>query len=136
MKKNLVHYFLRVEGLAVFLTALVMYFWVLDGSWILFAILILTPDLSFFAYYLGKTYGASLYNSFHTYLGPFVLAGIFYFIGVNTEFDAVAGYLIALIWIAHIGADRAAGYGLKYNDSFKHTHLQRVYEPTSKHVKK
>jgi hypothetical protein len=33
---------------------------------------------------------------------------------------------VTLIWIAHIGVDRALGYGLKYPSSFKDTHLQRV----------
>jgi hypothetical protein len=33
---------------------------------------------------------------------------------------------LALIWLAHIGADRALGYGLKYPTDFKDTHLQRV----------
>jgi hypothetical protein len=33
---------------------------------------------------------------------------------------------VSLIWIAHIGADRAIGYGLKYPSAFKDTHLQRV----------
>jgi hypothetical protein len=33
---------------------------------------------------------------------------------------------IGVIWIAHIGFDRALGYGLKYPDSFKATHLGRV----------
>ncbi|MGQ7476239.1 DUF4260 family protein [Streptococcus suis] len=28
-----------------------------------------------------------------------------------------------LIWLAHIGWDRAFGYGLKYESGFKHTHL-------------
>ena len=28
-----------------------------------------------------------------------------------------------LIWIAHIGFDRLAGYGLKYGSGFGHTHL-------------
>jgi hypothetical protein len=29
----------------------------------------------------------------------------------------------ALVWFAHIGMDRALGYGLKYEDAFQHTHL-------------
>jgi hypothetical protein len=33
---------------------------------------------------------------------------------------------LALIWLAHIGADRALGYGLKYPTRFQDTHLQRV----------
>jgi hypothetical protein len=31
---------------------------------------------------------------------------------------------IALIWLAHIGIDRALGYGLKYSAGF--THLGRI----------
>ena len=30
---------------------------------------------------------------------------------------------LALIWCAHIGMDRLLGFGLKYPDAFKHTHL-------------
>jgi hypothetical protein len=30
---------------------------------------------------------------------------------------------LALVWFAHIGMDRALGYGLKYDDAFTHTHL-------------
>jgi hypothetical protein len=30
---------------------------------------------------------------------------------------------VALIWINHIGVDRLLGYGLKYADGFKWTHL-------------
>ena len=33
---------------------------------------------------------------------------------------------LALIWLAHIGADRLLGYGLKYPTAFTDTHLQRV----------
>ena len=33
---------------------------------------------------------------------------------------------VALIWLAHIGADRLLGYGLKYPTAFKDTHLNRV----------
>ena len=33
---------------------------------------------------------------------------------------------LGLVWLAHIGMDRVLGYGLKYNDSFKHTHLGQI----------
>jgi len=33
---------------------------------------------------------------------------------------------IALIWLAHIGIDRALGYGLKYETGFTYTHLGRI----------
>jgi hypothetical protein len=33
---------------------------------------------------------------------------------------------IALIWLAHVGFDRALGYGLKYATGFADTHLGRI----------
>ena len=33
---------------------------------------------------------------------------------------------IALVWFAHIGLDRALGYGLKYDAGFRFTHLGRI----------
>jgi hypothetical protein len=33
---------------------------------------------------------------------------------------------VALIWLAHIGFDRALGYGLKYKAGFGFTHLGRI----------
>jgi hypothetical protein len=33
---------------------------------------------------------------------------------------------IALIWFAHIGFDRALGYGLKYPSAFQNTHMGRI----------
>jgi hypothetical protein len=33
---------------------------------------------------------------------------------------------IAMIWMAHIGIDRALGYGLKYSEGFGFTHLGRI----------
>jgi uncharacterized protein DUF4260 len=56
----------------------------------------------------------------HTYALPVALATI----GVVADADATVA--IGLIWIAHIGADPALGYGLKYPSGFKDTHLQRV----------
>jgi hypothetical protein len=33
---------------------------------------------------------------------------------------------LAMIWLAHIGIDRALGYGLKYRTGFANTHLGRI----------
>ena len=53
-------------------------------------------------------------------VGPLVLGAI----GASLN-QPLIGQL-ALIWIAHIGLDRAIGYGLKYASGFKETHLARV----------
>lgn len=61
--------------------------------------------------------GAASYNAAHTYVPPIVLGVI----GLTS--GHVLPLQLALIWGAHIAADRLLGYGLKYPDAFKHTHL-------------
>jgi hypothetical protein len=55
-------------------------------------------------------------------------AGLKQFEGTASELadvrvDAVLPVQVALIWIGHIGADRLAGYGLKFETGFRDTHL-------------
>lgn len=107
---------LRLEGLVV-LAGAVMGYWFLGGNWWIFALLLLAPDLSFFGIMAGEKAGARIYNLAHTYTIPAVLGAIGWFGGI--------GWLtfVALIWVAHIGMDRAVGYGLKYPGLDGHTHL-------------
>jgi Domain of unknown function (DUF4260) len=109
---------LRLEGLVMLAGAVALY---AHGhmDWRLFAILFLAPDLSFLAYLFGPRVGAAGYNSVHAIIGPIVLAAF----AVTT--NATMPLAIALIWFAHIGFDRALGYGLKYATGFGHTHLNR-----------
>lgn len=110
---------LRLEGLAVLIGALALYFDAGFG-WLLLIVLILAPDLSVIGYVAGPRTGAACYDVVHTYVLPIALgvAGVL--------FDANTAIQLALIWLAHIGMDRAVGYGLKYPTGFKDTHLQRV----------
>ncbi|MGQ0605223.1 MAG: DUF4260 domain-containing protein [Anaerolineales bacterium] len=110
---------LHVEG-GVLLTLVMFAFWMTQGNWWLFALLILAPDLAMVGYLAGPRVGAATYNAFHTYLLP----GVFAVIGLLT--GSALPLHIALIWFAHIGGDRMLGYGLKYTTAFKDTHLQRV----------
>jgi hypothetical protein len=110
---------LRIEGIAVFAGAIALYFH-LDFGWPLLLVLILAPDLSALGYLAGPQLGSVTYDLFHTEVWPVVLAVA----GVLGGTDALVQ--ISLIWLAHIGADRACGYGLKYPTGFKDTHLQRV----------
>ncbi len=110
---------LRLEGLTLFIGMTLLYgLW--DGSWWVYLILFLVPDLSFAAYLAGPKFGAVVYNAAHSYLAPVTLM---------TSGLAGASPLtlsIAMIWLAHIGIDRALGYGLKYFDGFGFTHLGRI----------
>jgi hypothetical protein len=110
---------LHLEG-AVLLSMSVVLYWRLEGNWWLFALLLLAPDLSMLGYLGGRAIGAGVYNFFHTYLLPVCVA----LYGVLAG-NALAIQL-ALIWLAHIGADRLLGFGLKYATGFKDTHLSRV----------
>jgi hypothetical protein len=110
---------LRLEALALFLAAIALY--VNSGAgWRLFAILILVPDLSMAFYLGGPRIGAAAYNAAHSTLGPIALAAASFFIPQPLLFP------IALIWAAHVGFDRALGYGLKYPSRFGDTHLGRI----------
>ena len=107
---------LRMEGAALLAASLVAYQWQL-GSWWVFAALFLAPDLSMLGYLAGPALGARLYNLVHTEVAPIFLAMYAIAVGRN---DVVP---YALIWLAHLGFDRMAGYGLKYATRFRDTHL-------------
>ncbi|HLJ71557.1 MAG TPA: DUF4260 domain-containing protein [Roseiarcus sp.] len=110
---------LRLEGAALAIGA-AFFYWRLGGSWLLFVLLFLAPDLSFLAYLLSPRAGAVGYNALHATIGPLVLLVI----GAWT--DRSPCEWVALIWLAHIGFDRALGYGLKYAEAFNTTHLGRI----------
>ena len=47
--------------------------------------------------------------------------------GISARFANFSPFsLIAMIWLAHIGFDRALGYGLKYASGFGFTLLGRI----------
>lgn len=110
---------LRLEGLMILAAAVAIY---ANGgySWWLFAALLLVPDLSALPYLINKRWGAISYNLIHTYVGPLLLA----LFALSTNSDFVLQ--LVMIWFAHIGMDRVVGYGLKYTEGFKQTHLGRV----------
>jgi Domain of unknown function (DUF4260) len=110
---------LHLEGVAVAVAALVIYFWA-GHPWWLILVLALAPDLAMAAYAAGPRRGAAAYDVVHTYVLPVALGTV----GVVADSDAAVA--VALIWLIHIGVDRAIGYGLKYPSGFKDTHLQRV----------
>jgi hypothetical protein len=119
MLDRLPHLLLRLEGLAVGAAAVVLYFHE-DFGWILFVALILAPDLSFAAYAFGPKVGAIAYDAVHTEIFPVALGTLGVVAGSSSATK------VALIWLAHTGADRLLGYGLKYPTAFKDTHLSRA----------
>jgi len=82
-----------------------------------YAALFLAPDVSMLGYLFGTHVGAYTYNIFH-HKGIAILV---YLLGMYISADVVmfAGVLL----FGHSAFDRIFGYGLKYTDNFKNTHL-------------
>ena len=116
--KNLV----RLEEL--FLVILSFYlFLTLRFAWWWFFVLLLKPDLSMIGYLFNPRVGAILYNVVHhrmTSVLLFLLGGM-----LPAQWMQAA----ALILFGHSSLDRVFGYGLKYLDSFQHTHLGMIGQP-------
>lgn len=110
---------LRIEGAALFVAAIAAYAFLGQG-WLLFVVLILVPDISMLGYLAGPRVGAFSYNAAHVTAVPLLLVVVAYL----TEMSLAVA--IGLIWLAHIGIDRALGYGLKFASDFRDTHLGRI----------
>jgi len=117
---------LRLEGFALALVALALYARA-GGTATQFATLFLAPDASMLFYVFGARIGATAYNAVHSTLSPLALAAL----GVFASQTAFVP--IALIWLAHIGLDRALGYGLKRATGFSDTHLGRIGKARNTH---
>lgn len=111
---------LRSEGLVLLAAALATYFSALDEPLWLVPLLLFVPDVFMAGYARSAKVGAALYNLAHAYPAPALLGAVA--VGTSNHlWEAVA-----LVWFAHIGMDRALGYGLKYSDGFAHTHRGQI----------
>jgi hypothetical protein len=107
---------LRLDGLVLLAAALILFASTHQPWWLVPAVILL-PDLFMLGYLRGTRAGAAVYNLGHSYPLPAAMS--------------LAGALghhpltlaLGLLWLAHIGMDRLARYGLKYDVSFQHTHL-------------
>lgn len=108
--------FLQLEGVVLFVASLSL-FAATHQPWWWIPALLFAPDFFMVGYARSTKLGAFTYNIGHTYLLPIMVA----LYGVHAHRPLVLG--VGLIWLAHIGMDRLLGYGLKYDDNFKHTHL-------------
>ncbi len=110
---------LKLEDLAELLLAIFL-FTRLDFAWWWFPALILVPDLSMIGYVVNTRIGAILYNLVH-HKGTGIVVGI---IGLALAQQPLM--LAGIMLFGHSAMDRVFGYGLKYSDDFKHTHLGNI----------
>ncbi|MEO8771576.1 MAG: DUF4260 domain-containing protein [Ferruginibacter sp.] len=110
---------LRLEELMMFLLcAWFLYFF--GAAWYWYLLMLIGPDISMLGYLAGNKVGAVLYNLFH-HKGiaiALIIAGI----RLNNMMLTFTG----IILFGHSSLDRFAGYGLKYFEGFKFTHLGKI----------
>ncbi|KIA82633.1 DUF4260 domain-containing protein [Flavobacterium sp. AED] len=110
---------IKLEELGLFVLG-IYFFNQLDYVWWWFLVLILTPDLSMIGYVFGNKTGTLCYNLFH-HRG---IAIALYFAGIYFSNSLIQ--LSGVMLFTHSSMDRMFGYGLKYETSFKHTHLGEI----------
>jgi len=92
----------------------------LPYAWYWWLVWILAPDLSMLAYLGGNRVGAIGYNIVHHKAVAIAL----YLLGMFTFHPALE--FAGMILFGHSSMDRAMGYGLKYFNSFRDTHLGKI----------
>jgi hypothetical protein len=86
----------------------------------LWVILFFSPDLSMLGYLVNSRIGAFTYNLFHHRAVALILAAIGFFMHIDILITS------GILLVAHSSFDRMLGYGLKFPDDFKHTHLGEI----------
>lgn len=107
---------LKLEELGQFLLSIIL-FNQLNYAWWVFPACILLPDLSMIGYLVNPKIGAWLYNFFHHKLVAIMILILGFWLNISLL------TLIGVILFGHSAMDRIFGYGLKFNDNFKNTHL-------------
>jgi hypothetical protein len=116
---RVVKFWLHAEGAAAFVAGTLLYAHA-GGDWLLFLPVLLLPDVGLLGYLHNARFGALTYDLVHNWaVGLAVL-------GAGVALSSTPLWLGGAILIAHVGMDRAVGYGLKYAEGAKVTHLQRV----------
>jgi hypothetical protein len=110
---------LRAERLAIAAAGVTLYI-ALGGSLLLLLPLLLAIDLSMIGYAVSPRVGAVTYNAAHNLVIALAVLGVGWWMGL------IWVQLLGAVWIAHVGVDRALGYGLKLPSDFRDTHLGRI----------
>lgn len=111
---------LILEELAIFIGSVILFGLITDYNWWMYALLFFIPDIAFAAYTINTQIGSWVYNFLH-HKGVMILlifAGFYFSIPILLA--------VGIVFLGHSSFDRVVGYGLKFPDDFKHTHLGRI----------
>lgn len=110
-----------LEYMAAALVVVAFYVVVARFDWWWLIILFPLFDISAVGYLANNRAGALLYNIGHSFIGPAILTIAY----IATDDNRTLLFII-LLWLFHILADRAFGFGLKHTKGFHHTHLGAI----------
>lgn len=118
---------LKLEELAQLLICIVVLV-LNDMPWWAYLLLAMGPDISMLGYLAGTRTGAFTYNIFHHKGLALVVAGLgMASVELSLKFGTpLLGHpliMASIILYGHSSMDRMFGYGLKFSNSFQHTHL-------------
>lgn len=117
---------LRLEELAMFLGSIYLLH-ALEVSWWIYILLLLGPDIGMIGYLVSNKIGAISYNIVH-HKGVAIAV---YALGIYFQHELLQ--ITGIILFGHSSMDRMFGYGLKYFEGFKHTHLGLIGKEGSIH---
>ena len=95
-------------------------------AWWWYWLLFLTPDISMIGYAINTKFGAAFYNVVHHKGLAFLLFALGLILASPTF------QFVGLLLLGHSAFDRVLGYGLKYPDNFKNTHLGWIGNPNDR----
>ncbi|MBI9051911.1 MAG: DUF4260 domain-containing protein [Anaerolineaceae bacterium] len=110
---------IRLEEAGEFLFSIYL-FTLLPYAWWVYPLFFFAPDLAMIGYAANPRLGAITYNLIHH---KAVALGLFA-VGMLVHLPILS--LIGVLFLGHTSLDRVLGYGLKYSDAFKHTHLGSI----------
>jgi hypothetical protein len=117
---------LKLEELAMWIGCIILLY-VSQVDWWWYALMFLGPDISMIGYLVNTKVGAWSYNLFHHKS----VAIVIFLLGLTIQLPCDIqnkDWLINLgiILFGHSSMDRFFGYGLKYENGFKFTHLGEI----------
>jgi hypothetical protein len=115
---------LKLEELAQCLACVLVLVFI-GVPWWAYVLLALGPDVGMAGYLVGQRTGAFTYNLLHHKGVALLLLASGLVVELANMLTNVQTWIIpaAVILFGHASLDRVFGFGLKFGDSFHHTHL-------------
>ncbi|RXK61521.1 DUF4260 family protein [Lacibacter luteus] len=117
---------LKLEELAMLLVSIALLY-ISTVEWWWYLLMFIGPDISMLGYLAGNKTGAILYNIFHHKAIAILVIAVSLVLKLQFPFfDSDPFIQAGIVLFGHSSMDRVFGYGLKYENGFKFTHLGEI----------